>query len=149
LYVWVIPVILRARDTRTKITQFNLVIQKGFQYLQPSSRALGASLASLAVLFYYHPNSAIASRWRYYALAMAILVPTAPYEEYAIFPTNYRVADMGKELDIMGSSDFVDKRDGEVDELLKKWRRRHVGRIMAPVAALLVSIWSVVAEQRL
>lgn len=78
---------------------------------------------------------------------MAILVPTAPYEEYAIFPTNYRVADMGKELDTMRSPDFGDKRDKEVDELLKKWRRRHVGRIVAPVGALLVSIWSVVAEQ--
>lgn len=40
---------------------------------------------------------------------------------------------MDKELDTMKLPDFGDKRDKEVDELLKKWRRRHVGQIVAPV----------------
>lgn len=147
LYLWVIPIILIAPDTKTKITQFNLLIENGALFLQPSSRALGASFASLAVLFYCHPNTALALQWKYYALAMASLVTTAPYEIYAIFPTNEKLAGMGKELDGMKSADFGDKRDKEVDILLKKWAERHLGRILTSLGALMVSIWSVVVRQ--
>jgi len=146
LYVWVIPVILIAPDTKTKIAQFNLVIEMGARYLQPSSRTLGALFASLAVLFYCHPDPMIASRWRDYAMAMGALVSTAPYEIYAVFPTNDKIGNMGQDLKITQAADFGDKRDKEVDELLKKWRKRHIGRIVAPFGALLVSIWTVVTN---
>lgn len=105
-----------------------------------------ASYTSLAVLFYRHPDLALASRWSYHASAMGIHVSTAPCESYAIFPTNHRVAGMNKGLHACRAADFGDKRNKEVDELLKEWRRRHNERIVAPVGAFLVSIWNVIAK---
>ena len=147
LYLWVIPIVLRARSTRTKISQFNHTIALGFKYLQTSSRILSACRASLAILFYNHPNPTLASRWKYYALAIGALITTAPYEIYAIFPTNDRVAKMGKELGKEKQDDFGDHRDKEVVDLLRKWQWRHVGRIASTIGALTVCLWSVVAEQ--
>jgi len=77
---------------------------------------------------------------------MGILVLTAPRESYAVFPTNCRVAGMNKGLHACRTADFGDKRNKEVDELLKEWGRRHDGRIVAPLGAFLVSIWKVIAK---
>lgn len=115
----------------------------------PTSRILSASLASLTLLFYQNPNPTVATRWRYYGLAMACLVPAIPWEIFAIFPTNDRMKEIGEGFNSPGTAGSGKGENAEVDALLVKWQRRHVVRILAPAGALLTVLWEVVTQQRL
>lgn len=148
LYAWVIPIIQQAPDARTKVAQFETTIIKGGTYLQPTSRVLAASLTALTVLSYRNPDPLVASRWRYYALALGLLIPAAPWEIIKIFPINDILIAKGKKFEKEGG-DAGKGKDEEVDELLRRWRRLHLGRIVAPGAAFLVGLWTVISEQRL
>lgn len=146
LYVWIVPILKKAPSTRARIEQFNVMIDKGMQYLLPGSKIMATALAALAFLTSRHPNPDIARRWKYYGLAFACLASTGPYEDYFIFPINDKMAELGKKLEPT-MNNFEGQKDAEVDLLLDKWTKRHVGRIMTTTSAFLIALWGVVAEQ--
>lgn len=137
-----IPLIQIGGSARNKIAQFQLAISLGFRYLQPGGRILGAILASTTLLLYTHPNVAIARLWKLYGSAAIIALSASPFEEFMIFPTNNRISAIGDTLRKEGKEDFDDEKGGrkqELNELLLSWQRWHVGRIMLPLTAAIVS----------
>ncbi|KAF2223756.1 hypothetical protein BDZ85DRAFT_281666 [Elsinoe ampelina] len=143
LYAWAVPVILEAQSAHTIATQFCLMVGKGAAYLQPTSRILGASLASLAVLSYTHPDPIQSAKWSYWAVALACVLPIAPYEVSLIFPINDEILEMRNEMDDRRSAGLANddkKCDKYIREQIYKWRRRHVGRIVMPFAAFCLGI---------
>ncbi|KAG8630877.1 hypothetical protein KVT40_000017 [Elsinoe batatas] len=143
LYAWAVPIILEARSTHTIATQFCLMVGRGAAYLQPASRVLGASLASLAVLSYTQPDPIQSAKWSYWAAALACVLPVAPYEIILIFPINDEILEMRNEMDDRRSKGLANddgKRDKYIREQIYKWRRRHVGRIVMPFAAFCIGI---------
>lgn len=129
-------------SARNKIAQFQLVITLGFRYLQPSSQLLGATLLGTTYLLYSHPDAAVARLWKYYAVAAGILIPAAPWEQFLIFPTNDRILAMGEDLRSEGKEGVHEEQGGrkeELNELLTSWQRWHVGRVVLPLAAAVVT----------
>lgn len=112
----------------------------GFHYLQPSSRILGASLLLTTIL-----TSQLAGeegeKWRLWAMALAILVPVAPYEVYFIFPINDRVKEIDDDINGRGASEKVEK---ELKRLFRKWKVRNWGRVVMPLVAGVVGWLGVV-----
>ena len=104
LSTWVIPNALLA-PPKTMTRQFLATIARGERYLQPSSRILGLCLLSVTYLTAQNPNPAVASRWRYWAACLAILVPVAPYEIFVIFPINDQVKEIDAQIGKVGCSD--------------------------------------------
>lgn len=149
MYFWVIPVTLLATNARSKTRQFSETIARGGRYLQPSSRALAVGLASLTYLISQHPNPATAARWKVWAAAMAILATTGPYEIYAVFPINDKIEEIGSKLEKKREDNMDAKGEEELDGLLRKWRQRHVGRIVMPMSAALLTLWDVISAQAL
>ena len=49
-----------------------------------------------------HPDPAVAARWPYWAACLAILVPVAPYEIFAIFPVNDQVKEIDAQIGKVG-----------------------------------------------
>jgi hypothetical protein len=135
LSTWIIPLLRRSQSPSTAIAQFQLMIEKGFRYLQTSSRILGAALASLTFLAYSSQDSKIASQFKYWAAALAMLVPLAPYEIYFIFPSNYRIDDMGKALRKRENDELTAQEKVEFEGLLTRWQWRNGVRFLTPVIA--------------
>lgn len=126
----------------TKIKQFQLVITLGFRYLQPGGRIMGATLVGTAFLLYGHPDAAVAKLWRYYAIAAGILLPVAPWEEFLIFPTNNRILAFGHDPKTEGKDGVPEEqgeRNEELNELLTTWQRWHLGRVLMPLGAAVVT----------
>ena len=82
-----------------------------------------------------------------HALALAVLVPTAPYEVYFIFPINDRVEEIGRGMDRLNKDNEKEERtEREIEEinrelraLLASWGYRNWGRVgPCLVAAMLV-----------
>ena len=96
-----------------------------------------------------HPNPAVAAKWRYWAACIAILVPVAPYEILAIFPTNDRISEIGARLEAKGGGSTDEEGEEELRGLMKKWAMRNLGRVVLPLAASVVGLWSVVGGQSL
>jgi hypothetical protein len=141
LYGWVIPMIRIGGSARSKIAQFELIIELGYRYLQSSGRILAATLLTTTLLLRNHPSPAIARQWKIYALSLAILAPAAPWEEFLIFPTNDRIEAMGEELrnERRESLDPSDPRARKLNDALDSWQRWHVGRIVFPFVAALTT----------
>ena len=144
LYAWIIPILLVSHPTRTTIKQFNIMIHKGLTYLLPSSRVMSISLASTAYLLSQSPNPEVAAKWRYWAIVLVILVPIAPYEMLAIFPINQKIAEIGERVEKDGSDRLSEAETEEVKGLIRKWQKRHIGRMLLPFAASLIGFWTVI-----
>ncbi len=129
------------------VAQFSDMIAKGGRYLQPSSRILALSLATLTWLVARHPNPAVAGTWQYYAAAVALLVPVAPYEIWAIFPFNDRIKEIGANMGEKRGEALSKKDEKELRGLLRQWQLRNIGRVIMPLAAALVLLWNVVGSQ--
>jgi hypothetical protein len=114
----------------------------GFRYLQPSSRLLGTILAGTTYLLYSHPNAAFARLWKYYAGAGILLISASPWEEFLIFPTNKRILAIGEDLRDEGKEGVHDEQGGrkeELNELLNRWQQWHLGRVVIPLVAAVVT----------
>ncbi|KAF2424444.1 hypothetical protein EJ08DRAFT_566817, partial [Tothia fuscella] len=140
LSCWIIPLLRKSssRSPRSAKAQFELVIEKGFRYLQSSSRILGLALASLTYLTYKSPNARIHAQWRFWATALGILLPLAPYEIYFIFPTNCRIIDIGKELRNREKDELDGGGSEEFESLLTKWQWRNGVRFVIPIMAAVI-----------
>ena len=141
--VWIMPLIALA-PPRTKVAQFTLTIKLGGRYLQPASRILPLCLATLLYLSW-------GKNWQciLHALAVAALVPIAPYENYFIFPVNDRVVELGRCMKKLERDDGEENGkeaelvgiDRELRVLLVKWQYMNLGRAgPSLVAAVLVGI---------
>ena len=143
MLVWVMPIVRLGPNTLTKCRQFNHAVHLGATYLMPTSRTRPVLILTLAYLFYAQASAQLkepsfsntVAAWSPYALAIAVMVPTAPWEIYLIFPTNDRVAEMQKQLERMGKENYGDERDDEIGELISVWQKWHVGRVVAPLVA--------------
>ena len=129
---------------RTKVAQFIHTFTLGGRYLQPTSRAMALCVAALLYLSWGK-----SSQYILYALALAVLLFTAPYEIYFIFPINDRVEELGKKMDKMDADDGegngaegeIARIDKELRALIAKWGNRNFGRAgPCLVAAVLVGI---------
>lgn len=122
--------LLPTTPSRTITKQFEEVIRLGYKYLQSGSRNLAIAVLATTVLTYYHPDPAIASKWKWYAAASFTLVQVAWYEVVFIFPINDQAIAMGDKLE--GDDMWLqDREHAKLHELLRSWRRWHFGRIMA------------------
>jgi hypothetical protein len=72
-----------------------------------------------------------AQKWKTWAALFFVLLIIAPYEIYAIFPTNDRVAEMEKELAKGLIEEDAAKKELKV--LLKRWQFRNFGRVGLPL----------------
>lgn len=143
MLVWVMPIVRLAPSTLTKCRQFNHAVHLGATYLQPTSRMMPVLILTLAYLSHAQASAQLndtslsntVAAWSPYVLAIAIVMLTAPWEIYLIFPTNDKVADMQKQLEKMGEENFGDKRDEEMGKLISNWQKWHVGRVIAPLTA--------------
>lgn len=142
LHSWVIPIIRLTGPAKDKINQFRLIVTLGNRYLLTSGRIMGMTLLGTTFLLYSHPDAAVAKLWRYYAVAAGILLPVAPWEAFLIFPTNDKILAMGdrfgKESKGVASKDQSGS-DKELRELITSWQRWHVGRILMPLGAAVVT----------
>ncbi|KAJ4991592.1 hypothetical protein SVAN01_02973 [Stagonosporopsis vannaccii] len=140
LSLWVLP-LTALLPTKQACAQFTQTVTWGFQYLQPASRTLALLLLLTTALTARLPLPLHAEAWKTWAVALAILVPVAPYEVYWIFPINDRVKEIGKEVE--------EGRDGEragreLRGLFELWRLRNYGRVGIPLLAGLVGWMGVV-----
>jgi hypothetical protein len=124
--------------------QFQQTFTWGKQYLQPSSRILGALLLLTTFLTSRLSDPAQAAKWRDWALCLGILAPVAPYEVYTIFHLNDRVEEIGDEVRRGVGSEA--ERKAELGVLLGKWQVRNFGRVAIPLCAGLVGLWSMIKE---
>ncbi len=146
MLVWVISIVRLAPTTLTKCRQFNHSVHLGSKYLQPTSRAMPVVMLVMAYLSHVEASkdlkelslSYTMAAWLPYALAVAVLAPTGPWEIYLIFPTNDKIAEMKKELEKRGKENFGDERDNQIGELLSIWQKWHVGRVVAPLLATMI-----------
>jgi hypothetical protein len=123
--------------------QFCATVKWGRQYLQTSSRALGASLIIVTFLISRLNDPNESQQWKTWATALTILVPVAPYEIYFIFPINDRIDEIRLELEGKKAEDFSAAQKAELGELLKKWQWRNWGRVTCPLIAGLVALTSI------
>ena len=72
-----------------------------------------------------------AQQWKTWMALFFVLLIIAPYEIYAIFPTNDRVAEMEKELAKGLMEEDAAKKELKV--LLKRWQFRNFGRVGLPL----------------
>lgn len=138
LSTWIIPLLRKSSSPSSAIAQFELTIQKGFRYLQPSSRILGAALASLTYLTHKSADAGIHAQWRFWATALAILLPVAPYEVYFIFPTNHHISDLGKKVRSGEKDELNGEQREEFEALLTKWQWRNGVRFATPILAAVI-----------
>ncbi|KAK3684471.1 hypothetical protein LTR37_020248 [Vermiconidia calcicola] len=146
LRYWVIPTIMHRENTsRNEIAQFDATIRLGEKYLMPSSRILMASLLSLGALTALHPDSAVAAKWKYHAVAGVVLIQAAWWEIVFIFPINAEVRAMGEKF--FGGNGDQSLPEGEqkkLNSLLTSWNNWHVGRIVTPLLAAIISLAGVI-----
>lgn len=148
LSTWVMPLIL-STDPRTQSRQLIQTVDQGGRYLQPTSRMLGLALLSITAVLFVYPDPACPTRWRHYATALCILAPIAPYEVYAIFPINGRMKEIGGQLEARHGGDPWDEKEvKELGELLRAWQVRNFGRILPPLVASFVGLWSIYQSQQ-
>lgn len=156
----------RKTSALMQIKQFNQVIDLGFRYLQTSSRMLPVVIIGLAAATYRYNGSITSSssssnavdatqagaiklaseleliqNWTHYVLALLPLVLLGPWEAYLIFPSNDRIAEIGRELErsddkAVGGEIDVDARADEIQRLFESWQFWHVGRIVGPYIAV-------------
>ena len=122
--------LLPTTPSRTITNQFKEVIRRGYKYLQSTSRNISVALLATIVLTYYHPDEAIASKWKWYAAAFAVLIQAAWYEVVFIFPINDRAIAMGEKLE-GGELWLVEAEHAKLQGLIRSWRKWHFGRILA------------------
>ena len=128
---------------RVTIAQFDDSIRRGERYLLPSSRILGAALASLILLLMLHPDESVSAKKVYYGAAMLVVMQVAWFEINFIFPINGSIRKMGEEYDEQSKS-FRSKAEKEkLVELLNRWKRYHTFRILAPLAGGCISLAAV------
>ena len=124
---------------RVMIAQFDDSIRRGERYLLPSSRILGAALASLILLLMLHSNESVSAKKMYYGAAMLVVMQVAWFEIKFIFPINHAIRKMGEEYDEQSKS-FRSKAEKEkLLELLNRWKRFHTFRILAPLIGASIS----------
>lgn len=82
-----------------------------------------------------------AEKWKTWALALAVLVPVAPYEIYCIFPINDRVKEIQGEV---GQGKDEERAGKELRRLFDMWRFRNYGRVGIPLVAGVVGWLGVV-----
>ena len=66
-----------------------------------------------------------------------------------MFPIHDKVTAINQELEATKKDNFENGKDKQIDQLLHKWHGRYIARITTTGLALLISIWGVVAEQKL
>jgi hypothetical protein len=136
------PLLMRA-PPKVAAQQFCTAVKWGMQYLQTSSRTLGASLLITVFLVSRLQDSTEAQEWKTWAAALAILIPVAPYEIYAIFPINDRINEIRLELEGKTAEDFSTAQKAELGALLTKWQWRNWGRVACPLVVGLVGLTSI------
>lgn len=139
LSLWLIPLTTRLPPAQA-CTQFTQTVTWGFQYLQPSSRILGALLLATTILTASLPDAEDAEKWKSWAVALAVLVPVAAYEVYCIFPINDRVKEIGESIVGAGGKGV----ERELEGLFGKWKGRNWGRVGMPLVAGVVGWMGVV-----
>ncbi|KAH6621975.1 hypothetical protein C7974DRAFT_214216 [Boeremia exigua] len=139
LSLWVLP-LTKLLPPALACAQFIQTVTWGLQYLQPSSRILGISLLTTALLTSYLPDPAQAEQWKTWAVALAILAPVAPYEVYCIFPINDRVSEIREEVE-RGANE--EKAKKELKALFSKWQFRNYGRVGIPLVAGIVGWYGI------
>jgi hypothetical protein len=102
----VIPLIRVGSSSRSKIAQFQLSTTLGARYLQTSRRITTALLLATALLLKTHPDASIARTWKYYASALALIVPLESYEHLVVSPVNARILRLGDELKVESKETF-------------------------------------------
>ena len=122
--------LLPTTPSRTITDQFKEVIRRGYKYLQSGSRNLSIALLATVVLTCYHPDESVASKWKWYAAAFAVLIQAAWYEVVFIFPINDRAIAMGDKLE--GEDLWLaESEHAKLQGLIRSWRKWHFGRIVA------------------
>lgn len=142
LHSWVIPIIRLTGPAGDKINQFAYIVKMGDRYLLTSGRLLGMTLLGTTYLLYNHPDATVAKLWRYYAVAAGVLLPVAPWEAFLIFPTNDKILAMRDRLGKEGKGRVGKDQGGsdkELNELITSWQRWHVGRIVMPLTAAIIT----------
>jgi hypothetical protein len=122
--------LLPTTPSRTITDQFKEVIRRGYKYLQSTSRNISILLLATISLTYYHPDEAVASKWKWYAAAFAVLIQAAWYEVVFIFPINDQAIAMGDKLE--GDELWLAEAEhAKLQGLIRSWRKWHFGRILA------------------
>lgn len=132
-------------NSRAKIAVFTETIDRGFRYLQPSSRISGLLFLAVTILTYQHPDLGTAWKWKLYGATFLVVIQVAWYEVYLIFPINDTIRAMGERLEETKAQELPEAEQKKLMELLAKWEFRHRMRIAIPfvgcvaaVAAILV-----------
>jgi hypothetical protein len=148
LHHWVIPLIRIGSTSRSKIAQFQLSTALGNQYLQTSRRLTIALLLATTLLLRTHPSASVARVWTYYASALALIVPLAPYEHLVVSPVSARILQLGDELKLESKETFEDgcPRREQLNGLLTAWQRRHTGSVLMPFAAAVTAALGLLAS---
>lgn len=133
LSTWITPCIFRPElNSRAKIAVFTETIDRGFRYLQPSSRISGLLFIAVTILTYQHSDPATAWKWKFYGAAFLVVIQVAWYEVYFIFPINDTIKAMGERLADAGEQELSEAEQKKLMELLAKWEFRHRMRIAIP-----------------
>lgn len=148
LSTWIIPLLRKSSSPTSAIDQFELMIEKGFLYLQTSSRLLAVTLFGLSCLTYINSNPTVQCRWRFWALALGILIPLAPYEIYFIFPSNYKITDLGRRLKAEKRDELRPEEKRELDNLLTKWQWRNGVRFTTPTIAAIIGLYGLLRQPK-
>ena len=141
LSFWVIPVLEASDVDRITTKQFDIVIKKGFAYLQTSSRMLaGLFIVNTSFAWAYADSISPSNSWQYWVCAGFILLLNAPYEVYFIFPGNDEILDMGRKLRDLKKDHASENEQKRLSYLLEQWKFRNLGRSGLSLVAGLIGL---------
>lgn len=141
LSIWVIPIILRPENrSKSMIAQFEESVNRGERILQPTSRALTASLFAVALMTYPQSDGQAAEKWKYYAIAGFTALQVAWYEIFFVFPINRQVSKLRVEVDRSKDDSLSDAHYNRLASSLKSWQLWQWGRVILPAAASVIAM---------
>ena len=88
----------------------------------------------------------VAKQFRYWVVALGMLLPIAPYEVYCIFPSNDRIKEIGRDLRTREKDELRGEEAEELDGLFTKWQWRNGIRFVTPVVASVVGLLGVLQQ---
>lgn len=145
LSTWVIPNMFLAPPP-SQIKQFIATVTKGARYLMRASRTVMLLLVIITWLTASSSDPSVSAGWKSWLITIFVLIPTAPYEIYFIFPINDRVMEMNHQIAKDGE-ELTEQQKKELSSLLNKWAYRNFGRVAMPFMAGILGIYNLTVSK--